>query len=147
MNANKLFVYGTLMVDDVMSAVLRRGVRDLVKRDAVLSDHCRYAVRGKSYPAVVPRLGGRVEGIIVEGITSEDLRRLDEFEGDEYRRVTCFVTPRAPSPALVEAFVYLWADDGRDHLEGEWSLEENFIPIMKEQLSRWNFVVDGSEKE
>jgi hypothetical protein len=88
----------------------------LTTRPALLFDHRRHKVRYADYPAVIPvsasktpSLSGKpsVRGTVVQGLTQEDIWRLDTFEGDEYerRKVTVKVLPdeageKVPDPEL-----------------------------------------------
>lgn len=78
-----LFVYGTLMVPSVMHAVCGYAGRGVA---AVLPDFRRRLVRGEVYPAIRPCAGDRVTGLLYPAVSDTQLRRLDAFEGDLYRR-------------------------------------------------------------
>lgn len=56
------FVYGTLMVDNVVHALIRR-VPD--SRPAVLQDHQRFRVKGAMFPAIVACPGAQVHGKVL----------------------------------------------------------------------------------
>lgn len=58
----------------------------LTIRDAILYDHCRHRVCYADYPGMVPQKGASVRGTWVDGLTDEDVRCLDWFEGPEYVR-------------------------------------------------------------
>ncbi len=79
-----LFAYGTLMWPEVLAAVMGRRMESA---PAVLKDHKRLRVKGQCYPAVVPSQGDSVEGALYRGLTAEEFRRLDLFEGAEYDRI------------------------------------------------------------
>lgn len=78
-----MFVYGTLMFDEVLLALLGRVP---AARRALLVDHARLAVRGAVYPGVVPRAGTAVEGLLLDGLTASELQRLDDYESSMYER-------------------------------------------------------------
>lgn len=79
-----VFVYGTLRSGGAAERLIV-GVR----RPGLLAEHALYG-RTHPYPFVVPRPGSVVSGEIVE-VPTELLRRLDEYEGDEYVRVKAAV--------------------------------------------------------
>lgn len=78
-----LFAYGTLMFPQVFRHVTGR---QAVGRPAELSGYGRYRLHGYSYPGLAPMPGERVQGVLYEGISVPQLRRLDIFEGRIYRR-------------------------------------------------------------
>lgn len=54
---------------------------------ATLPGFARRCILHEDYPAIVPdRLWSTVTGVLYLDISSEDLKRLDEFEGTIYRR-------------------------------------------------------------
>lgn len=79
-----LFFYGTLMDLDVLSAVIGRRVSAAACRPAEIEDYHRVRRAGTSYPVLVPEPGRRVGGILVGGLTVQELARLVAFEGDDY---------------------------------------------------------------
>ena len=81
-----LFVYGTLMSEELMRSLTGRG---FPHRPATLIGYQR-GISDAGYPFIVPSPGARVEGLLVERIDSESLRRLDlyEDEGRLYLRRT-----------------------------------------------------------
>ena len=83
MVAVDLFVYGTLMVPEVMFTVCgHRGNG----QPATLIGYRRRRIIGETYPAIVRCAGDRVRGICFEGLTAAQGRLLDNFEGNMYRR-------------------------------------------------------------
>ena len=80
------FFYGTLMDALVLEMVIGKNHSGIRKQPAVLKDFKRVKVNGAQYPAVFSSIGDQVEGILVEGITSEYAACLDAFEDDDYER-------------------------------------------------------------
>lgn len=79
-----LFTYGTLMFEPVWSTVVEGVYR---RFNAILPGFVRRSIVNEDYPAIVPgRLASTVEGVVYLDISSEDLNRLDEFEGTIYLR-------------------------------------------------------------
>lgn len=52
---------------------------------AVLHDFCRHRVQYADYPGIIPESGHSVRGVYVTGLTSANMKRLDDYEGSEYR--------------------------------------------------------------
>ncbi|GAA5962306.1 hypothetical protein JCM3765_004741 [Sporobolomyces pararoseus] len=104
-----LFFYGTLCVPEVLKRVLGHhdDEQQLSISPAFLPNHVRLHVKGQDYPALVTleeasRIPGYntittttqstvkgVEGVIVKGLTDQDLKALTIFEGDEYSQAKC----------------------------------------------------------
>jgi Gamma-glutamyl cyclotransferase, AIG2-like len=59
---------------------------------AVLRGYRRQPVIGMPYPAITPRPGFGVKGFYVSGLTDDDVRRLDAYEGSAYERQKVKVT-------------------------------------------------------
>lgn len=100
-----LFAYGTLADEAFVAGLLERPVRSEAAR---LLDFELLELEGFGYPTVFAAEGEEVAGTLYRGLTSEDFRRLDAYEGvDEglYRRATAHVAAGDGEPE--EAFVYL----------------------------------------
>lgn len=112
----RLFVYGTLMVPELVEALT--GLRPR-SQPAVLHGFERRAVRGEVYPAIVPARGARVQGRLLDRLPSPRLAFLDAFEGPEYRRSARQVT--LADGRRVRAWCWHWAPARRRELEaGPW---------------------------
>jgi hypothetical protein len=99
------FFYGTLMDAAVRRAVLGRDLPARAIIAAELPGWRRVYRLGSTYPVLVPVALARTDGIVVEGLTAEDGKRLSRFEGPDYRlgRVALVLKPR--SPAAARAFL------------------------------------------
>jgi len=118
MGACVLFVYGTLLDEAVLRAVLGDGVDHLTQQPALLRGFGRWTVHGAVYPGIWPASGASTPGRVLRDLSLAQLDVLDAFEGEEYRREA--VTVESGSQR-VQAGVYVWA--GREEaLFGEWSL-------------------------
>jgi len=110
-SGQRLFVYGTLVdparLDDVLGH--RHGGERLRAR---LNDYHRVVDERYPYPFIVAAEGGVVDGVVLEDLSSDDLRVLDDYEEVDagvYRREMAEVevwgcgpgTPRVP------AYVYV----------------------------------------
>lgn len=79
-----LFVYGSLMDEDVRRAIL--------DRDLPTTDCCNARLHGfvtnhfpnETFPVLVQQLGGCVEGQLLYNLAPEDYARINFYEGDEY---------------------------------------------------------------
>lgn len=125
-----LFVYGTLMVPEIMFAVCRhRGPG----QPATLFGYHRRRVTGEAYPAITRCDGEQVQGICHSGLSAAQGRLLDSFEGEMYRRHTVSIRT-ALGERLAEAYVL--APHARAQLSREpWSLE-SFVATQLDGFMR-----------
>lgn len=113
-----LFTYGSLMFPQVWTTVVRGNYQ---KQPARLHGHQRRSIKGETYPAAVAASAADfIDGQLYMNISSEDMRRLDNFEGDDYEKIEAPVTLSGSS--VVMAAVYLYR-----HLERleaqEWDVQ------------------------
>jgi gamma-glutamylcyclotransferase (GGCT)/AIG2-like uncharacterized protein YtfP len=114
-----LFVYGTLMLPEVMHAV--SGYHGPGEH-AILNRYRRRLVAGEVYPAIVEAAGETVDGLVYRGLDGRQLARLDRFEGEMYRRVGVEVLVDA---VAVQAQVYVLEPRFRHRLtDRPWSLQD-----------------------
>jgi len=71
-----LFVYGTLTDEERLEQLTGRR---FPRRRATLEGFAR-VVAAHGYPTIVPQAGGRVEGVLVEGVDAASLAALDAYE-------------------------------------------------------------------
>ncbi|GAQ79016.1 hypothetical protein KFL_000220500 [Klebsormidium nitens] len=138
-----VFVYGSLLAEEVVRILIGRIPPCAA---AYLTDYHRYSIEGRSYPAIAPKNGGRVVGLVYFDLTDHEQAVFDEFESEDYER--CLVdavlmvdgtsgagdpedSPALPSQSqtagaarTVEAHVYSWADPHDPQLYGTWDYEE-----------------------
>ena len=101
-----VFTYGSLMFDEVWRRVVLGNYRHA---QAVLDAHRRHAVRGATYPGVVPAPGRQVHGVVHFDVLPDDVARLDAFEGAPYERRAVLVEVSGES---LPAAVYVMRDPG-----------------------------------
>ncbi|KAI5354710.1 hypothetical protein L3X38_007605 [Prunus dulcis] len=117
---HKVFVYGSLMADDVCRVLLNRVPQS---SPAILNGYHRYSIKGRVYPAILPVENDKVTGKLLLGITDPELHILDEFEDVEYERSTVEVSSVDSSDnLLVQA--YVWSNKSDPNLYGDWNFEE-----------------------
>lgn len=112
-----LFVYGTLMVPEVMRAVCgHTGPGEA----GLLVDYRRRQVLGEVYPAITACKGESVEGLVYRNLGSVQMKALDLFEGELYCRALVDVRTRRSEAAI---WTYVLAPEYRHVLSDEpWSL-------------------------
>ncbi|KAL5559413.1 hypothetical protein UlMin_035624 [Ulmus minor] len=119
-NLHNVFVYGSLMADDVVRALLNRVPGSSF---ASLNGFHRFSIKGRVYPAILPVESKKVAGRVLKDITDPELYILDEFEDVEYERRTVEVSLLDSSENL-PVHAYVWADKDDPNLYGEWDFEE-----------------------
>ncbi|XP_075522606.1 AIG2-like protein D isoform X2 [Primulina tabacum] len=82
---SNVFVYGSLLSDDVVCALLSRVPPS---SPATLPDYHRFSIKGRVYPAIIHVENEKVIGKVLIGITPPELYILDTFEDVEYERKT-----------------------------------------------------------
>ncbi|KAJ6800239.1 putative protein AIG2 [Iris pallida] len=117
---HSVFVYGSLMADDVVQVLLKRVP---TSSPAILNAYHRFSIKGRVYPAILPAENKKVTGKVLQGITDSELVVLDEFEDVEYKRSTVevFLTDNLE---MLLAYTYVWENKDDSNLYGEWDFEE-----------------------
>ncbi|KAF2841526.1 hypothetical protein M501DRAFT_1000774 [Patellaria atrata CBS 101060] len=164
------FFYGTLMSPSILFRVIHGTpnpptylTNPYTSTPALLPHHRRHRVRHADYPGVLPSSTptASVRGTLVRGLTFEDIRRLDIFEGSEYERRRVKVRVLTPTPKAtdekkagaegaegsrveetegeeVECETYIWIADAEDLELQEW----DFAEFVREKMRFW---VGGDE--
>lgn len=118
-----VFVYGTLLVPKIWTAVTR--CPDLISHPADLGGYAIFRVRNADYPGIVevPDAAADVHGRLFLDVPEPALRRLDAYEDSFYERRT--VTVSLPGSGEFEADAYCVAVEKRAAiLSAEvWTLE------------------------
>lgn len=123
------FFYGTLLAPQVLSRVLGH---EVAKRQwATLKNYARHRVRGLDYPALIPEENAEVRGMVYDGLSVEDMHRLDLFEGEEYARHDIHLLLEDGSEVAAQTYVWVDSHDRLDHVP--W----NFDDFLREKLGRW----------
>ena len=117
-----LFIYGTLLDEDVRDAVLGHAMPPQNITPAIASDYTIYAVAGASYPCLLSAAGEQAEGAILSGLTENDFQRLDQFEGENYKRVPVMVQLAGDASKVITAQYYQPNQSLKTN--GRWSLSD-----------------------
>lgn len=115
---NKLFTYGTLMLDEIFFSITGKEFRST---PAYLINYQCLQVKNKIYPGLISG-NGKVTGKLYHDIPAETFAKLDNYEGQEYRR-EIIVTHQYPSDQIT-AWCYLYKTELKNNLlENAWTLE------------------------
>jgi gamma-glutamylcyclotransferase (GGCT)/AIG2-like uncharacterized protein YtfP len=119
----RLFFYGTLMDSEVRERVLGRDVPHSAITLAEVAGFRRVFVAGRTYPMLVPHAGCTVDGLVVDGLTEDELRRLVRYEGPEYQLLPLPVaTAAGPQTALVFLCLPSVRSERREWRFDQWRL-------------------------
>ena len=125
--SDHLFCYGTLMEPRVLKMITGK---EFTLKKATLPDYQRYRVKGEDYPGVVQKAGEGTDGMLCLGVTASHLKKLDQFEGDLYRRQ--LVKVNGPYNRTVNAWCYIVPRRAAMRLSKEaWEFEQYFEKFMR----------------
>jgi gamma-glutamylcyclotransferase (GGCT)/AIG2-like uncharacterized protein YtfP len=122
---SKLFVYGTLLLDDVVNTLLDR-----------IPHHQRAKAPGwrivrlphKTYPGLVPG-EGEANGKVFTDLTDAEWATLDAFEDPAYT----LAAVRVLTPLQTDALTYIWRGE---HADQPWSTAELGRHELTDYLNR-----------
>ena len=128
-----IFAYGSLMFDAVRDQLIDDRYREL---EGYVSGFRRLKVRDEVYPGLIASMGSRVDGVVLLGVTSSDIRLLDRFEGAYYRRQG--VTVVCGDNHCVRAQAYVFSDEYRILLtDTEWDVKQFCDKNLQTFMSRY----------
>ncbi|KAL6578604.1 AIG2-like protein D [Orobanche minor] len=130
LSVSNVFVYGSLLSDDVVRALLCRVPPSL---PAALPSYQRFSIKGRVYPAIIPAVDKKVIGKVLLDLTPHELHILDAFEDVEYERTSVDVFLGDGSQKL-KAYTYVWENKTDPDLHGEWAFEDWKLLHMKDFL-------------
>ena len=117
---HKLFAYGTLMCEDIMTSVA--GSAHSIGL-ATLEHFRRLEIVNEHYPGMVRSPRHVVEGMVYGNISDAALHKLDLFEGDMYERIQ--VNVRLRDGTIINVFTYIISPEYRHCLKPvDWDFDE-----------------------
>jgi gamma-glutamylcyclotransferase (GGCT)/AIG2-like uncharacterized protein YtfP len=116
-----VFVYGTLQYPSIVTLLLGR-TPETTK--ALVKGYRRYGLHSFVFPAVIEDPKGQVEGLLLSGLSEEDMAILDDYEGDEYCKHSVDVfSLDDPDTLLCTSSLYVWMDEYKHMINGkEWDV-------------------------
>ncbi|ARJ68176.1 hypothetical protein WV31_14855 [Magnetospirillum sp. ME-1] len=135
-----MFFFGTLMDEEVLAAVLGRTADPALMEPARLGGWRRTNIAGRTYPMLIPHPTGAVEGLLVRGLDERDCRRLDHYEGPEYRVGCLMVRRRDGTEAMAESYL---CPPGVTGGREEWRLETWRLRHKRAALTRIRALMAG----
>ncbi len=122
-----VFAYGTLMLPEIVRALLERVPEG---ESARIAGYIRHPIRGEAYPGVIAQPGSAVDGVLWHGLRADEMALLDAWEGPYYERRRIAVHPRsALDGGPLSAWAWVVLDEQAGVFEtGDWS-----APAFREQ--------------
>jgi hypothetical protein len=137
-----MFVYGSLRNAAVRALVLGRP--DAVPPvPVVLRQHCVLQAVDKEYPVLRAVDDGDAEGVLIGGLTPNDLERLDYWEDGEYGLATMVVHNADGFPH--DALVYATSVHESTGLPWSFAAFEKGLPDYLDEVRAW--MVDWPAQE
>jgi gamma-glutamylcyclotransferase (GGCT)/AIG2-like uncharacterized protein YtfP len=84
LSGHTFFFYGSLMDRELLEAVIDRSSDHLHLHPGRLNGYAAETAHGYSFPTLVARTAGIVEGVVTYGLSDEDVARISYFEDTEY---------------------------------------------------------------
>ncbi|KAM0059341.1 putative gamma-glutamyl cyclotransferase [Helianthus debilis subsp. tardiflorus] len=142
--SHTVFVYGSLLADDVVQALLNRLPQ---VSPAILNGYHRFSIKGRDYPAILPVENKKVTGRVLTGLSATELDILDMYEDDKYDKRVVDVSLLDASEVL-QAYAYVWGNNTDPDLYGEWDFEEFKESKLKDYLEMTkNYVKELEDTE
>lgn len=112
-----LFFYGTLRYTPLLEIVLGRPLGQISFRQATLEGYAVHSVAEGPFPMLIAEQDARATGVLVTGLTAQDIARLDFYEGGfDYDLIEVALQDGSA------AQVYICAPD-RWQQQGTWDFE------------------------
>ena len=123
-----IFLYGTLMSQRILAEALTGDEKQTTMVEerripVTLHGYSRHAVVDADFPALVKGTPtDRVEGFLFFPRSIRDVKRLDDFECDSYRREEVEVIDA--NNVVIKSYTYLWCDELDDLEAWDWNFDE-----------------------
>lgn len=96
----------------------------------------RGSVAGQIYPGMIPDATQEVAGTLYLAVETDDLVRLDIFEGEEYERSAISVTCESGRIELAQTYIYLFP---KKLTQSAWTPEDFDLPQFLRTYCRDKF--------
>ena len=119
-----IFSYGTLMDRDLLSAILGHDLDSSQLKPAVLENHRAVCIAGASFPALVQDNNHNVTGMLITGLSRNDLKKIEYYEAGLYVTRDIDVTVTATGDICSALCYYEIVAPGFELIDETWSLED-----------------------
>ncbi|MEM7423397.1 MAG: NUDIX domain-containing protein [Pseudomonadota bacterium] len=125
-----IFFFGSLRDRTLLEVVLDRPVADADILPAHVPDRATVKISDEEYPQLVTQVGGSAPGIVVSGLSAEDIARLEYYEEAEYGLADIVVeTEAGPFDARYFASTPKATHAGEPWELAAWEREERCVSI------------------
>ncbi|MCU4674878.1 gamma-glutamylcyclotransferase [Catenovulum sp. 2E275] len=129
-----IFTYGSLMYAPVWQTIVAGNYHS---EPACLDGFIRYGVKNEEYPVVKPNPQAQTQGLIYFNVNSQDLTRLDIFEGEYYQRQTKNLV--LAKGETIQADCYILKPDYYDISDNlDWSIQKFEQVGLQNFLAKYN---------
>jgi hypothetical protein len=127
-----VFCYGSMMFREVWDAVVGK---EYLHIPAVLSGFSRRKVSGQPYPCVIESAADNmVYGKLYLDVECRDVRLIDTYEGDSYKRI--IEQCRTIEGSTINAYVYVFREEWRHLVENSpWDPAEFSTVTLQDFIS------------
>lgn len=129
-----LFVYGTLRHLPLLELVLGRALPPDQCQPATVPDHLAYWVAGQAFPVLVQQSGAQAEGLLLTGLTPQDMARIGYYEGG-FGYHLAPIAAHLPHETGTQGAQVWFPDDALWQIGAVWDLREwevAWAPIVTE---------------
>ena len=137
----RCFFFGSLMDRDVAALVLDRSIDTGQLQAGILHGYERLVVAGETYPALAPRAGGKVSGLLMDEISAADIARMQFFESSEFAPAACDI--ELVSGGYVSAQTFLaraeleYSDQPWDYPHWQRHDKRDYLVLVREWMSEY----------
>ena len=155
MEKRVVFVYGSLMAEEVISKLISRVPKH---KKAFVLGYKRHKLKSKPYPAAYPSplppsssppspsssFESKINGLLLF-INENEEKILDEFEGEEYEKkiVSAVALNEKNEQEIIGASIYIYRDENELLKEEEWNFDD-FKTNLNSFLINDPYFIDSS---
>jgi hypothetical protein len=137
----RCFFFGSLMDRDVAELVLGRRIDARALQPGILHGYERLVVAEESYPALAPRAGGKVAGLVIDRISVVELARMQFFESDEFAPVDRDIELAGGEYVIAQTFlaceVLQYTDHRWDFAHWQRHDKDDYLLLVREWMGEY----------
>jgi len=126
---------------DVAALVIDRNINTDLLQAGILHGYERLVVAGETYPALAPRPGGKVTGVLVDEISAADLARMQFFESSEFAPVACDIELAVGGYVSAQTFLaraeLVYSDQPWDYAHWQRHDKRDYLVLVREWMSEY----------
>jgi hypothetical protein len=126
---------------DVAELVLGRRIDARALQPGILHGYERLVVAEESYPALAPRAGGKVAGLVIDRLSAVELARMQFFESDEFAPVARDIELASGEYVIAQTFlareVLQYTDRRWDYAHWQRHEKNDYLVLVREWMSEY----------